>query len=233
MLKLRTVIYITVALLVLIGIGLHYLCRVYVDTEFKALLSQYSIPNIFDGIDGYVGSNLKDVSTVYGEVHTVGMKKVYALASRHNIHTFLDLGCGIGKGVVIAKLLGFKTSYGVELVDTRVRDAVKATLKLPIKIRKDIHISQGNILDFDIGQFKAPLCIFISNLLFSSELTRSIFHKIVKEAPDGTIVVSSANDIDKIDVPYLTPLGSMVTPMSWSYDTLSFVFRVDKTGYIN
>lgn len=222
---------ITLIIICLIGFGAYYFSSVPLDIDLINLFKQNNLPYIYQDLSGYQSLNhnySRKYETIYGEIYTDGIKRIYDLAKDNNINFFLDLGCGIGKGVVVAKLVGFEKAYGVELVRERVQAAIKANLKLPSKIRKDVHIYQGDLLDYNLQQFDTPICIFISNLLFTSNTNVKMFHKIANEAPDGSIVVSSAHNISPDDVSHFKCLRPIITPMSWCSHTLSYVFKVQK-----
>jgi SAM-dependent methyltransferase len=183
-----------------------------VDQDFQDLLRNNDISlDIFGRYSGYTLGALFKASTGYGEVTVKGMQAIYDMARRHHIRTFYDIGCGIGKSLLMALLLGFERAVGVEIVNERVDIARQMQAKLPTSLKTAMTISQGDwATELKIPE-NTPIMIFVSNLLWSEEESRRLFQFLAKTTPRGSIIISSVyyatDGLEKID--------TLLVPMSW------------------
>lgn len=216
----------------IIGICMYFfLSSPVTDSGLDLALEKHNISSLFDNLSGYKSHHKvydKSYVTTYGEIQYTAIEEIYKLAVQHGAdNAFIDFGCGIGKGIIMALLVGFKKTYGVELVKERYDDAIVAVSRLPNKYKKNIFVFNGDMFDFDFKVTEGkPVCIFMSNLLFTVDVNKKIFHKIGTEAPKGTLVVCSGYNIQGDDLFRFKKLKTLSTPMSWNTDAFSYVFKV-------
>lgn len=209
--EMRAAFWILVFFLVAVG----YVWFTDIDQDFHDLLRNNDIPlDIIGRYSGYTFRALFKTSTGYGEVTAKGMHAIYDMARRYNIRTFYDIGCGVGKSLLVALLLGFERAVGVEIVKERVDIARQMQAKLPPSLKTAMTISQGDwATELKIPPESTPIMIFVSNLLWSEEESKRLFQYLTKTAPPGSIIISSAfyatDGLKKID--------TLLVPMSWCY----------------
>lgn len=199
-----------------------------IDTCFHDLLQKHHIdPQILDGIEGY-SCFTASFTHVYGEILCDGMKAIWKLAKEHNISTFYDMGCGVGKALLMGKLLGFNTCIGIEDVSHRVKQAKLLKSKLPGDISSHMHIIHGNMLTYDYTQWQEPYLIFASNVMWDNTTNTAFFKMVARQFPPGTLLVVSkvyANDDTIISTKY-EHMDTLIIPMSWDVKAQSDVLRI-------
>jgi hypothetical protein len=211
-----------------------YMCITMYDIYFRRLCQLKGVdPHLFDGVDGYKYDlnkyrHLKEsngYSFTYGEIFTAGVRNIYDLGFEMGMtDVFIDMGSGVGKAIICAKLMGFKHCIGVELIEERCQ-ATKAVIeKLPYEQRKYIDIHCADMFDFDLTQFDIPIVIFASNLVWSDETTIKFFQHIASNCVTGTIVIASL--LPSVNINNTWRLVKKIkTPMSWDWSSSSFVVQ--------
>jgi cyclopropane fatty-acyl-phospholipid synthase-like methyltransferase len=199
-----------------------------VDYEFETMLDKNGISNIYKDYCGYINFSDKystKYSTEYGEIQYKGMQNIYKIAKKNDISTFYDIGCGVGKSLIMAAILGYKKAIGIELVDARYNKACVVLNRCSPKIRNKIEIYNGDMMEFDrVFEERKPIIIFASNLTWPKEITKQFFKKYSNNLPKGSIIVSSLFNCYKEDEDKFTRRKIKI-PMSWDYNSIcSMVF---------
>lgn len=198
------------------------------DMNFKILLEKHGVKKgVYDGISGYTFYFRKygRYDTGYGEVTQVGMENIRGAVLDNNLNimetVFLDIGCGVGKSLVMAKLMGFKGAIGVELVQERCVMAKGVVKLLPESLRKDIDIVNTDMLKWKVPRFEKPVVIFASNLLWPVPVSKDFFEKYMRAVPPGSLIIASRVYFHEGDARVTYDIN---VPMSWSkYDTCTVI----------
>jgi hypothetical protein len=170
--------------------------------------------HLFNGIDGFIIKTHDIYNLTYGEVTPNAINNIIKYLEKINKKPdiFIDLGCGAGKSLVIAKYKGFKECHGIELVKERYDESIRLRERLDNNHKKSIYIYNNDLFNFkDIIKInpKRHYTIFISNLLFSDELNKKIWQYLNEIMPNGSIIIVSR--------PLTYKWYEMIdTPMSWS-----------------
>ena len=188
------------------------------DFTSRRLLKQGGIDsNIFKGISGYSHRDLLNIqySTTYGELMGEGMMTVWDIAVKRGLtDVFLDLGCGIGKCLALAVVLGFKSAIGIEIVKGRYKSACIMRDRLPSRYKNTIEIYGVDVFDYEYVN-KKPCMIFISNIMWGEEVNRRLFKMLTETYPRGSYIISSAVSYKDCDDTKYKNEGTVYTPMSW------------------
>ena len=203
------------------------------DPVFRLLLEKHGLESIYQNKSGYflLDKKIGKYDTGYGEITCVGMESICDVMNHNEIDIkdtiFIDFGCGIGKSLVMAKLLGFKKAVGVEIVRQRCNIASSVIKNLPDALRYDIEVYNADMLKFSLepvldGSTK-PVVIFASNLLWSPDVTKDFYAKYMRETPEGSMIVASRFFIHPGDEKFIVSKNEYSVPMSWSkFDTCVF-----------
>lgn len=225
-------IYIKIAIVIMIIIVFMILLYQYIalhfDLKFLAEMSEYGISSSM--FPERLGYNMSPIySHTYGEIKYDGMLNIYKLAKEYHLtHTFIDLGCGVGKSLLMARLVGFKDVVGVEIVKGRYDIAIDLMKKMPATLSSRIYIYEGDSSTFipQIPLIK-PYFVFISNIMYEDEENINIFEHLVSNYPLGSIIISSAIPDKPIKVKskrYLvTKKVKLNVPMSWYHKSMCYV----------
>lgn len=197
------------------------------DHKFNDLLSSHKMPYLYLDICGYdfTGPTKGNYNIIYGEITCDGMHAVVNLASKNNIKTFYDFGCGVGKSLVMATLIYFDKAIGVEIVESRYNQALDVYKKLPKTLQRKIEIYNMDMFDFKIKE-KTSVLVFASNLLWTNETNNAFFTKFLRELPSRSIIVSSRLSDDDKNNKYIYSTETMLVPMSWESRTDCYVTTV-------
>ena len=197
-----------------------------VDQSGRDMFKKHGLLELYDGLNGYTANtsayNKKQVT--YGEITGDGIQALAKIAKTHGLTTFVDMGCGVGRSLILARLCGFKECIGVELVEDRYKQAMDTFDKLPVDIKQDIMIFQGDMMAFDLKR-SHPIFVFASNLLWGKELTRQFLTKVQSECPEGSIVAMSVYDESHAEEGFQL-LSKAKVPMSWETNSYVYIFRV-------
>jgi hypothetical protein len=198
--------------------------------RYKKLKSIYKddidLYYMFNGINGYITKQHDKYNLTYGEITPKAINNIKKYLEKQNINPdiFIDLGCGVGKSLVIAKYKGFKECYGIEIVKERYDEAIRLYNRLETLYKNDIYIYNDDL--FNIKKIikidnKRHYTIFISNLLFSKELNKKIWNYLNEIMPNGSIIiVSQSFDSKHIEI--------IETPMSWSNISECYIYIIKK-----
>lgn len=212
---------------ILVIIIAYYLLKILNINIFNSI-NKFIIDIIFSDVSGHIKINdtyPKEYAYTYGEIQFDAMQNIFKESQNNNIDTFIDLGCGVGKGLVLAKFVGFKKVYGIEIIKERCDKALIAISKLPDIDKNDIFVYNKDFFDIDLKKFKKPVTIFISNLIFTEDVNRKLFDYIIDNTQKGTMIFCSKFNVKNYDKP-LKYKKMISTPMSWCKTAFCFVFTV-------
>lgn len=177
--------------------------KLHVRKTYKSVTrKQSSFLEIFNGLDGQYEDNenkYRGYPLTYCEVTEAGINKMSKIFAKYlplqkvpvQNRTFYDLGCGLGKMVIGIALLNPQIrSIGIELVEERAHKAGIVVSRLSKHLQNRCGIMTGPVLDDQF--FYGNACwVFISNLFFSPDMNDTLFEKIGKEVPVGTVILCS------------------------------------------
>ena len=203
------------------------------DPVFRLLLKKHGLDSIYKNKSGYflLDKKIGKHETGYGEITCVGMESICDVLEYHKFDLkdtiFIDFGCGIGKSLVMAKLLGFKKAVGVEIVKQRCNIAWSVIQNLPDYLKQDIEIYNADMLNFSLEKIldgsTKPVVIFASNLLWSPDVIKDFYAKYMRETPEGSMIVASRCFVHPGDEKFIVSKNEYSVPMSWSkFDTCIF-----------
>lgn len=198
------------------------------DMYLETLMTQNGLPNVFENIDKChdPGKNYFGHSTTYGEIISTGVGTIADISRTEGIKVFMDMGSGIGKSVVIARLYGFERCIGIEIVEKRHYQALRVLRQLPARISNDIELYNQDIFDFDFSSIKEPISIFASNILWSKETTKDMFAMIAKRCKPRTLVFVSSFDFHDGDLDRFYKYTVVSIPMSWDWQSICYVYQL-------
>ena len=169
--------------------------------------------------------------TTYGEMDYQGIESLYPvvlqkLEANENITTFMDIGSGRGKLVLwMANNPNIRKSIGVELVDSRHKDALHLRHQLAAEfpdITKKVEFLNEDVLDdnnvnlYSLVKDREPgqvVFVWFSNLCFEQSTTNSIFEKLKRDLPHGSIICCSKQP--QLNIQDLEFLETVPIKMSW------------------
>lgn len=213
---------------------LFYIYFTDIDYEYEKMLKRHNLPiNIIERYSGFTLESRmlsSNYATGYGEITGKAMIEIENLATEFQMDTFYDIGCGTGKALLLAVLVGFKKAVGIEIVPERYNIAIKMMNMLPFNMRQKLDVRLGDYNKLVMNENK-PVLIFVSNLLWSADSNDDLFKYLFK-APIGSLIVIST-------VPDRTPQGfkrlkSIKTPMSWYHRSeCHVIFRTSNENLKN
>lgn len=133
-------------------------------------------------------------SLIYGEVDFLSLVEIVRLLGGLNGGVFYDLGCGTGKPVLGAFVLGeFRKCVGIEIVEELYKSCLVAADRL-----KESKVGDDRVLEFihgDILELGELWCseadvVFVSGVCFETDLFRSICSMCERVLREGSVVVS-------------------------------------------
>ncbi len=196
---------------------LNHLMKLYPHTQYDWYSGQHPIYN-----------------TTYGEMNYDGMNSMYTNLEDHNIKqckTFMDLGCGRGSiCLYMASKPTIKNSIGVELIKERLDDAIQ----LKHNLGKNKYTSKIQFHNDDIFNFldqkpidPHPHLVWISNLLFSEELTNKLYENLINKLPNQSIICSS-NKPSEYNSSQCQQIKRFDVPMSWTENSPIYSYQIVK-----
>lgn len=197
------------------------------DHKFNDLLSVNKMPYLYLDICGYdfTGPTKGNYNIIYGEITCEGMQAIVTLAKKHDIRTFFDFGCGVGKSLVMASLMHFDKAIGVEIVESRYNQAVDVYKRLPKTLQKKIEIHHMDMFNYKVKETR-PVIVFASNLLWTTETNTAFFNKFLRELPSQSIIISSRVSDSEENNKYIYSTEMILVPMSWESRTECYVTTV-------
>ncbi len=110
---------------------------------------------------------------------------------------FVEIGCGLGTWVILAKLCGATCSIGVDIDPPRLAAAKKMLTLLPKEKNSGLEFRYGSILDM---QFEAPVDVFylkatIHHLLPLDDIFDYMFNNL---SSGGRVIVHDPNGLHPI-----------------------------------
>lgn len=213
----------------LIVLGILGVLSIIFDDEIdsKRLIKANNLPpDIIAPYAGFSSENLSNIALTYGEVAHDAIKRMREIAKQHGIVSFYDIGCGTGKALLLAILLGFERAVGVELVKRRYDIAMKMKRRLPSHLGKRLTILHGDFEDPHLVLRGAnPVMVFASNVMWKDEDNRRLFRHLNMNFPRGSIVVVSSTPDNKKDLEGFNFIESVHMPMSWFYFSYCTVLK--------
>lgn len=159
-------------------------------------------------------------NVTYGEISNEGIKILSNLTQNKNL--FIDLGCGSGRSLAYAINNGFNKAKGIELVLERVNYGRKHIELLPLNMKKDIEIDQGDILELNKDYFSGANVIWLSNLLFPISINDKIFKFLSDSIDKDTIVALSRESNEMYDLKFVKEIK---LPMSWKSESIVKIYK--------
>lgn len=152
----------------------------------------------------------------YGEVGALSFLRLLddMLARRGHGGAFYDLGCGVGKAVVLAALhgIGFSSCVGVELLPGICRIGRELGLPICEEVASHVAIVQGDLFDLEIGD--AALVLVNIGSWEEPNLSRLRRH-LVAVLPDRCTLLTIRKRLALPGCAELVHLEEMQLPMSW------------------
>lgn len=171
-------------------------------------------------------NKIKDITynIGYGEITNTAIKNIISFVKKHNQKkpkTFIDLGCGSGRGLAYALYNGIKNVKGVELVKERYNFA-KKSLK---KIKNNIVLLNSDLFDLPESFFSDNELIFISNLLFPIETNQKMIEFLNNNVNSDTYIALTKIPENLYDFELLDYIE---TPMSWCSTSKCYILKKRK-----
>jgi hypothetical protein len=184
-------------------------------------------PNIvFDRDNLSDGNSLNN--TTYGEMNYEGIDIINKkLNISNSFNTFIDIGSGRGKLVLWYGMEpGITKSIGIELVESRHKDAIELKEKLSdAKLSKTVEFINGDFMNIKFSSMLNPdskVLIWMSNLCFPPSITDKIFGKIANEFSKDTIICCSKITSE----PKVSLIDEINIPMSWTKNSTVYVYKL-------
>lgn len=177
--------------------------------------------------NGYSSNTLN-----YGDIELNEMKRILEFLEENGLEygartTFVDVGCGVGKAVFSAALLGdFARTTGIEILrdlvdvcEQKLQRWNKICLKLKLrrKIQMDLNFIAG---DFTICDWSLATVVFIHATAFDSPLMDKLLIQCEALPLDSFVVCVSRELTSRV----LHMLGSLPVDVSWGA-TRAFVYQ--------
>jgi SAM-dependent methyltransferase len=136
----------------------------------------------------------------YAGVQPSSLREALKVVSHHSDATFVDLGCGKGRALVLASEFPFRSITGVELTPELAKTAAEnaRVIARDFPDRTPITVAQGNALDYALPDGR--LVIFLFNP-FEADVVADLLAKI------ETALVTRGNSICVI---YVNPVCSTI-----------------------
>jgi hypothetical protein len=183
---------------------------------------------IYKDLNGYISSKHDTYNLTYGEITLDGMNNIVKYLDDNNIRKdiFIDLGCGIGKSLIMAKMKGFKRCIGVELVKERFDNAMIAYNRLDKQDQEGIEIYNNDL--FEEPRIREldknnSVIVFVSNLLFNQDVTNKMFTYLTDILPSNSLIIVSkrpTTDSDKLKY-----ISTLEVPMSWMSKSICHLYK--------
>ena len=177
--------------------------------------------------DNTLISNYKGHKITYGELTYEGIE----LLSKNFIECnfFLDIGSGRGKlSLYMACKDNIEKSIGIELVKERHDDAIQLKEKLNnySNFISKVEFINDDIFNTELNKiFNKPVLVYISNLVFDTELNNRLFNKLSKELNNKSIIVcSKKHTIENID--NLEYYNKMLIDQSWNKKSNVYIYKL-------
>ena len=126
------------------------------------------------GLDPNVGSRCETIS--YKK-----LRMSLKFAKEQNFETFIDIGCGLGRGLLVAYEVGFKNIYGVD-ISSELISACKRNLA---KTNNSVSLFCCDVDKFDIP--KGKLVIYLFNP-FGQQRMASLVKKLSKRSSECLVI---------------------------------------------
>jgi hypothetical protein len=223
--KIVIVIYIILIIItILLGIGYYFYMKRIKNLYYYNGKPNIYLYNLFSDLSGYSLLKNDKYNYTYGEITLESIMNMSKYLDKQNIEKdiFIDLGCGIGKSLIMARIAGFKESYGIELIKERFDQGMMMYNRLDKNEKNNVKIYNGDLFDMEkirpIDK-KRKYVIFVSNLLFSANLNERLWKKLNEILPNNSIVFVSKQLTDEY-------LDILETPMSWSNMSKCYIYKI-------
>jgi hypothetical protein len=189
------------------------------------------IDNIYKDLSGFTGSSHEKYNVTYGEITIDGIDNIVTYLKENNIerNIFIDLGCGIGKSLVMAKMKGYDKAIGVELIKERYDIARVAYDKLDSEYKKNIEIYNNDLFEEERIKklnINKPVTVFVSNLLFDIDMNIKLFEHLSNILPNNSIIIVSKQP-NKLPE-NIKEIGNIKVPMTWTKDSNCYIYKLTK-----
>lgn len=117
------------------------------------------------------------------------LKILLSYAHEKKYENFLDIGCGLGRPIIVANEIGFKNLYGVDISEKLI-SSCKSNLKI-----KNVY---ANLACEDVDNYNLPdgkLCIFLFNP-FGKEKMKNLLAKIQDREFETIILYHNPKHLD-------------------------------------
>jgi SAM-dependent methyltransferase len=185
---------------------------------------------IYENIDGFSLSlaerkelGIKDKSFVYGEIVPESFCEILEKLNINKNTIFYDLGSGVGKAVILTKLIfDIKKSVGIEYLSSLYQASIQAYQKL----KEIINIEDNSIYfikgDFFTVPFNDANLVFINSTCFSEEQMERIVNLSLNLERGSKLIVLTKKITDNQNFELLT---ENQYPFSWGYATVRIYER--------
>lgn len=218
----------------LVTFGIVLLCVTFyifltsgMDVSGREMFAAHKLLEAYDDLNGYTSdiSKFQKKQVTYGEITGDGVKELKKIAAQYGgLSEFVDMGCGVGRSLVLARISGFKKCTGIELVEDRFKQAQSLMSKLPREWQSNTTVHHGDALQYDMKSHASTL-VYASNLMWSREMNKRLFAKMAKECPKGTVVVVS--NVDGFKAGHgIVMIGSTIVPMSWDLTSVVYILLI-------
>jgi SAM-dependent methyltransferase len=126
------------------------------------------------GVDSHVGSRFETIS--YGKLTTA-----LEYAHKEGFDKFLDIGCGLGRSLVVASEVGFNDLYGVDISSILIKSCQKNLSKKNIS---------ANLSCSDVDDYEMPpgrLVVYLFNPFGEERMTQLVEEFYARD--DETLVI--------------------------------------------
>ena len=166
------------------------------------------------GIDPNLGSRYETIS--YSK-----LKRILKFAKQYNDTTFIDIGCGLGRALIVAHEIGFKKLYGVDISESLI--SICRTHLQTRDCNAELSIS-------DISNYELPsgrICIYMFNP-FGEEKMKELLVKINNRQEDTLILYHNPK------YTYLFNSNHLIKKYTWNnfglYEEKCHIYLIPGTG---
>lgn len=184
---------------------------------------------LYENVDGFSLSinerkklEIEDKSFVYGEILPESFCEILEKANINENDIFYDLGSGVGKAVILAKLIfNVKKSVGIEYLTSLFEESQKILEKFNniFNFDNSVEFIKGDFFQVD---FSDGTLIFINSTCFSDQQLREI-EKLSLKLKNGSrliVLTKSLSDKDNYEL-----LHENLYPFSWGSATVRIYER--------
>tara|TARA_E500000331_G_scaffold350205_1_gene394685 strand:- start:536 stop:1156 length:621 start_codon:yes stop_codon:yes gene_type:complete len=123
----------------------------------------------------------KKIGSRYESISYSKLKLLSLFSLKEGFSSFLDIGCGLGRPIIVAGENGYKNLYGVDISSILIDECKKNIKKIGLKVKLECS---------DVENYNLPtgkLCIFLFNP-FGKEKIEALINKIKNRKQDTLIL---------------------------------------------